>query len=69
MPMENGPAVIRYLKEKNPSARIALVSSSDSERYTSDATAAGAEKCICTSYQSDILAKEIGDLIDAWKNT
>lgn len=68
MPTEDGPAVIRYLKEKNPSARIALVSSSDSERYTSVATAAGAEKCICTSYQSDVVEKQLSELMESWKS-
>jgi DNA-binding NarL/FixJ family response regulator len=66
MPTENGPAVIRYLKERNPAARIALVSSSDSERYTSDALAEGAEKCICTSYQSDEVQQNICGLIESW---
>ena len=68
MPTEDGPAVIRYLKERNPNARIALVSSSDSDKYQNDATTAGAEKCLCTSYQSDVVSKEIADLIEEWRN-
>ncbi|MEK7562995.1 MAG: response regulator [Patescibacteria group bacterium] len=67
MPTEDGPAVIRYLKAKNSNARIALVSSSDSERYTSAATAAGAERCICTSYQSDTVERAIAELISEWR--
>lgn len=66
MPTENGPAVIRYLKNINPTARIALISSSDSDRYTSDAKAAGAEKCVCTSYQSDVVEHEMKELIMEW---
>lgn len=67
MPTEDGPAVIRYLKEKNPNARIALVSSSDSDKYQNDATAAGAEKCLCTSYQSDIVERAMVELISEWR--
>lgn len=67
IPTENGPSVIRYLKEKNPAARIALVSSSDSERYITDAKEAGAEAYICTSYQSDVVATQIGELIEKWQ--
>ncbi|OGJ64101.1 hypothetical protein A3C37_04270 [Candidatus Peribacteria bacterium RIFCSPHIGHO2_02_FULL_53_20] len=66
MPTENGPAVIRYLKKINPVARIALISSSDSDRYVTDAKTAGAEVCICTSYQSDVVQEEIGGLIESW---
>ena len=33
----HGPAVIAYLKQKNPKAKIALVSSSDSDEYKKDA--------------------------------
>ena len=67
MPSENGPAVIAYLKAKNPSARIALVSSSDSERYTSEAKAAGAEICICTSRESDEVEQTMKSVVETWK--
>ena len=67
MPTQNGPSIIRYLKKINPSARVALISSSDSDRYVTDAKAAGAEKCVCTSYQSDVVAGQIGELIEQWK--
>ncbi|TSC97682.1 MAG: hypothetical protein Greene101449_1118 [Candidatus Peregrinibacteria bacterium Greene1014_49] len=68
MPTENGPAVIRYLKAKNPTARIALVSATDSEQYVTDAMEAGAEKCICTSYQQGVVFQAMGELIEEWKN-
>lgn len=66
MPTEEGPAVIRYLKGKNPNARIALVSSDDSAAYQKNSRDAGAETCVCTSYQSDIVKAELMKLILEW---
>lgn len=68
MPTEDGPAVIRYLKEICPNAKIALVSSSNSERYQKEATEAGAEAYICTSFQSDEVEESILNLLDEWRN-
>ncbi|MFH1670660.1 MAG: response regulator [Patescibacteria group bacterium] len=42
IPSELGPAIISHLKEVNPNAHIALVSSGNSERYQKDAEEAGA---------------------------
>lgn len=67
MPTENGPAVIQYLKAKNPQAHIALISASDSDRYVSDAKAAGAETCICTTNTENVVFQEMGGLIEEWK--
>ena len=67
IPSENGPAVIAYLKEKNPQARIALVSSGDSTKNSEEAKRAGAESVICTSYQSDIVERTILKLLLVWK--
>jgi DNA-binding NarL/FixJ family response regulator len=66
MPSENGPAVIRHLRSINPSARIALVSSSDKQSNFDDATTAGAEACICTTYQSDLVEKTVMELLEEW---
>ncbi len=67
IPTEHGPAVIGYLKEKHPQAKIALVSSSDSERYKTDALEAGAQSTICTSYAEDIVKDSIENLLIEWK--
>ena len=67
MPSKNGPAVIAYLKKKNPSARIALVSSSDKKSNWDEAKAAGAEICICTSYQADEVENSMLELLEDWK--
>lgn len=67
MPTENGPAVIHHLKSTNPSARIALVSSSDNKSNYDEAMAAGAETCICTTYQSDVVEKTLMELLEEWK--
>jgi|CXWL01.1.fsa_nt_gi CheY-like chemotaxis protein len=67
MPDHNGPAVIAHLKQKNPAARIALVSSADNEENFTKARAAGAETCICTSYESHVVEQTIMELIESWK--
>ncbi len=66
MPTEQGPAIIAYLKEKNPKARIALVSSSNSERRQKEALEAGAETCICTSFQEDEVVSAITETLTLW---
>ncbi len=66
IPSENGPAIIRYLKVKNPQARIALVSSADSRKNSEEAKAAGAEAVICTSDQADEVESTILGLLKEW---
>lgn len=66
IPTQNGPAIIAYLKAKHPTARIALVSSSDKASNYDEARKAGAEACICTSYQSDEVEKMFRDLLTDW---
>jgi len=61
MPTENGPAVIAYLKARNPAARIALVTSFDNGSYEEAARAAGAEACVCTTNEE----KEVKDKLEA----
>jgi len=67
IPSELGPAVIAHLKEINPKARIALVSSGNSEKYQADAKEAGAEAYICTSFEADIVEKNLSELLESWK--
>jgi DNA-binding NarL/FixJ family response regulator len=66
IPSEHGPAIMRYLKKNNPNARIALVSSSDKPENIDEAKAAGAESCICTSWQSDEVERAFGDVLRGW---
>jgi DNA-binding NarL/FixJ family response regulator len=66
IPSENGPAVIAYLKAKNPQAHIALVSSGDNKKNAEEAKRAGAEEVICTSYQSDIVEDQLLDILVGW---
>ena len=67
IPSENGPSVIRYLKNACPAARIALVSSADNSDNNARAKAAGAEATICTTHRSDIVMKEVLDLLEYWR--
>lgn len=66
IPSANGPAIIRALKAKNPAARIALVSSSDERKNIDQATIAGAEAFVCTSWESDRAERALLDLLDNW---
>lgn len=66
IPTQDGPAIIAYLKAKNANAHIALVSSSDKTENFDKARTAGAEACICTSYQSDEVEKMFSDLLTDW---
>ncbi len=66
IPSENGPAVIKYLKEKNPSARIALVSSADNADNFAEARQAGAEICICSTREIDQVEREFMEVVADW---
>ncbi|MBM3227285.1 response regulator [Candidatus Peribacteria bacterium] len=68
IPSENGPAVMRSLREKSPQARIALITSMDSATCFAEAKQAGAEACICTAYQRDDVERTISELIDQWRD-
>lgn len=67
IPSKNGPAIIRYLKEKNPAAGIVLVSSSDNGANQEAAMDAGAEACVCTSDKKDLVERAILDILEEWK--
>jgi len=66
IPSANGPAVMNYLKAKHPDARFALVSSSDKYENLEEAKAAGAEACICTSYEPDEVEMAFSNLLSEW---
>lgn len=66
IPSKNGPALIRALKKKNPAIRVALVSSSDNYENRLEAQEAGAETCICTSYEADEVERAFKDVIEEW---
>lgn len=67
MPSELGPAVISYLREKNPSALIACVSSAGNDHYRNTAKDAGANAYICTSYDIDQVKEQIFSLLEEWR--
>ena len=69
MPSENGSAVIKYMKATAPRAHVALVSSSDSKANALEASAAGAEATVCTSYRQDEVERRLLDLLEEWKAT
>lgn len=67
IPSKNGPFIIRYLKEKNPKAHIALVTSADSDAYREAARMAGGEAFVCTSNHEDQVLHELSDLLSQWR--
>lgn len=67
MPSENGPAVIAYLREKQPHVFIALETSADSEEYERNARNAGATEFICTSYPADEVEAKVHDVLEKWR--
>jgi CheY-like chemotaxis protein len=66
VPEKNGPSVIRYLTTRNPQARIALVSSSDSEANAEEARTAGATAVVCTSGLMDFVERRLLELLEEW---
>ena len=66
IPHHNGPAVIRHLKEKNPQARIALVSSSDNQQNADEAKRKGAEAVVCASDPEDQVEGKLRMLLNEW---
>jgi DNA-binding NarL/FixJ family response regulator len=67
IPSENGPAIIRYLKSKNPNAVVALVTAFNTEKYHQDGTDAGAEAFVCTTFQEDDVVRTLRSLLAGWK--
>jgi DNA-binding NarL/FixJ family response regulator len=66
VPEKNGPSVIRYLTTRNPQARIALVSSSDSEANAEEARTAGATAVVCASGLMDFVERRLLELLEEW---
>ena len=69
MPSECGPAVIAYLREKQPTAKIALVTSGSSDRYRNDGFNAGADEFVCTSLDQQTVERRLTDVLELWKHT
>ena len=69
MPSEDGPAVIAYLREHNTSAKIAMASSSNSQHYQEDATKAGADAYICTSFEEEDVVEKVMNTLTEWGNS
>ncbi len=68
VPSEYGPSVIAYLKNKNPRARIALVSSADDAANAAEAMEAGADAVVCSGFTLDMVEKQLLELIDEWQS-
>lgn len=66
IPNDNGPHMIARLQNRNPKARIALVSSSKKESNLKEAREAGAEATICTSDPAHVVAAQLDDLLRSW---
>lgn len=67
IPSGNGPSIIRHLRQKNPSAHMALVSSSGKQSNLEEALVAGAEACVNTSERSDIVERTLLEILHEWK--
>lgn len=65
IPSECGPAIISYLKKKNPAARVALVTADSTKRFKEEAVAAGAEAVVSTSEAQ--AAEKLEELLLEWK--
>lgn len=66
LPDGHGPAVIKYLQQKRPAAKSALVTSADNAKNFAEAKASGADTCICTTLQSDEVEKAFMDILSDW---
>jgi len=66
IPSENGPAIVRALREKNDAIRIAVVSASDRREYQESAREAGAHAYVCTSHPQDAVIGRLIALLEEW---
>ena len=66
IPNRNGPWVIERLKDRNPKARVVLVSSSKKPSNLQEALEAGAEGTVCTSDPAHVVVGQLDDLLRAW---
>lgn len=68
IPNDNGPHLIERLKNRNGDARVALVSSSKKPSNLQEAMDAGAETTICVSDPAHVVAAQLADLLERWRN-
>lgn len=66
IPKGNGPVIIAALKQSSPAARIVLFTSSESKERYEEALQAGAELCICSADELDIVERRIARVLDEW---
>ncbi len=69
IPSQNGPAIMRHLKAAQPEVRMACTSSSNPRTHAAEALAAGAERFICMSRESDAVTRDIEDVLLEWTAT
>lgn len=69
IPSDNGPHMIKRLKNRNPDARIALVSSGKKESNLKEALDAGAETTICSSDPAHVVQHQLQTLLEQWRNS
>ena len=67
IPSENGPAVMSYLRSKNPDALIACATSGSSQYYEGPARDAGANAFVCTSGLERDVESKIKHLLIEWQ--
>ncbi|MEI8229619.1 MAG: response regulator [Candidatus Peregrinibacteria bacterium] len=66
IPSENGPEIIRVLREKFPKCHIALVTTADGEFFRKEAMDAGADAFVTTSYGEDVSRERLLELLEEW---
>lgn len=66
IPSENGPEIIRVLREKFPDAKIALVTTADGNFFRKEAMDAGADEFVTTSYGEDVSKERLRGLLGEW---
>lgn len=67
VPTENGPAVIAAVRERNPRAQIACVSSSGNDEYRKNALEAGANGYVCTSELPQEVERQMKLMLAEWQ--
>lgn len=67
IPNRDGPWIIARLKDRNPNAQVALISSSKKPSNFAEAMAAGAETCICVSDPAHVVAAQLSALVGRWR--
>lgn len=68
MPTKGGIPLITLLRQKHPSARIALITASTGDALEQEARMAGADTAISTAYPEKFVTEKILKLLEGWKN-